>query len=145
MPSQAVYAFGTLLKIGDGATPTEAFVTVAEVTGLDGPNLTADTVELTSHSSTSAFKEYLVTLLDAGEVTCTINYVPTDATHNPTTGLLSKYAARAKTNFKLVFPNGAATTWTFSGFITHFQPHAPVADKLAADVTIKITGAPTLA
>ena len=30
--------FGTLLQVGDGASPTEAFSTLAEVTGLSGPS-----------------------------------------------------------------------------------------------------------
>jgi predicted secreted protein len=145
MPAtNAVNAFGTLLKIGDGGG-SEVFTTIAEVTNISGPSLSLDTIEVTNHSSTNGWKERIAGLLDAGEVTFDINYLPTDATHSFSAGLVKDMVNRTKRNFKIVFPNTGNTTWTFSAFVTKFQPKAPTNDRLTASVSLMITGQPTLA
>jgi len=136
--------FGTLLKIGDGGG-TEVFTTIAEVSNISGPGLAMDTIDVTNHSSPTAWRQYVAGLKDAGEVSFDINYTPTAATHNATTGLLKDMNDRTLRNFKLVFPDLGATTWTFAAFITGFEPSEPIDDKLTAAVTLKISGAPTLA
>jgi len=140
----AISAFGTLLKIGDGATP-ENFTTIAEVTNIGGPALSLDPIEITSHSSTGGWKEFIGGLLDAGEVSFDINYEPTEATHDASTGLIADMVARTLRNFQLVFPDAGSTTWSFAALVTSFEPSEPVGDKLAAGVTLKVTGQPTLA
>lgn len=140
----AISGFGTLLKIGDGGG-TEVFTTIAEVKDISGPSFSADTVELTTHSSSGAWKEKLPTLLDAGEITLDINFIPTNATQSQSTGLLRDFKNRTKRNFQLVWPDVGGTTWAFSAYVTGFEPSAPVDDLLGASVTLTITGAPTLA
>lgn len=141
--TSAIGAYGTLLKIGDGGGP-ETFTTVAEVVNISAPSLALDTIDVTNHSSTAAWREFVAGLLDAGEVTFDINYIPTAATHNATNGLIRDLKNRTKRNFKLVFPDSGSTTWDFSAYVTGFEPDAPVDDKLAASVTLKLTGQPTL-
>jgi hypothetical protein len=134
--------FGTLLKIGDGGG-TEVFTTVAEVRNIDGPAMATDTIEITNHSSPSAVKEFIASLTDTGQITLTVNFLPTNATHNPTTGLIRDQIARNKRNFQLVFPDTAHTTWQVAAYVTAFQTHMPTADALTADVTLKVSGVPT--
>lgn len=142
--SNAISAFGTLLKIGDGGSP-ETFTTIAEVTNISGPSLSMNTVDVTSHDSTDGWREFVGGLLDGGEVTLDINFIPTDPTHSYSTGLLNDMVNRTKRNFQLVFPDAGNTTWSFTALITAFEPSAPTDDKLSASVTLKITGKPTLA
>ena len=141
--SNALNAFGTLLKAGDGGTP-EVFTTIAEVTKISGPKLGLETIEVTNHSSTDGWKEFIGGLLEAGEVTFDINYIPTHATHNASTGLIAAIKNRTKGNYQLVFPDVGATTWPFTALVTGFEPDEPVDDALSASVTLKITGKPTL-
>lgn len=143
MPSAAIHAHGTLLKIGDGGG-SETFTTIVEVTDINGPGLDDEVVDVTSHDSANHAREYIGGLLDAGEVTFTINYIPTATTHNATTGLIRDWKNRTKRNFQLVYPDGGATTWAFAALVQHFEAAAPIDDKLAADVTLKLTGMPTL-
>ena len=134
--TSALSGFGTQLKIGT--------VKIAEVLDISGPSLGMDTIEVTSHDSVDGWKEYIAGLLDAGEVSFEINYVPTATTHkNASGGLLYLLTTRAKQSFTLVFPD--ATSWTFDAFVTAFEPSAPVQDKLGASITLKITGKPTIA
>lgn len=140
----ALDAFGTLLKLGDGGTP-EVFTTIAEVTDIGGPTLALDPLDVTSHTSPAAFREFIGGLLDGGEVTFTINYVPTDSTHDNTTGILSQLTGRLTRNWELIFPDVPNTKWSFTAFLTAFETSEPVDDRLMAEITLKLTGAPTLA
>lgn len=140
----ATAGFGTLLKIGDGGG-TEVFTTIAEVSNISGPGLSLDTTEVTTHSSSGAWKERIATLLDGGEVTFDIFFAPTGATHSQTSGVLKDMKNRTKRNFKLVFPNAGATEWIFPAYVTAFSIDEPVDGALTASVTLTIAGAPTLA
>lgn len=144
MTTAAISSFGTLLKIGDGATP-EVFTTIAEVRDISGIDLELDTEEVTSHSSTDGWVEKIGTLLSMGPIKFGINWVPTGATHSFTTGLVKDMVNRTRRNFQLVLPNIGATTWAFSAFVKAFSAKAPVKGELGADVTLDITGKPTLA
>lgn len=142
--SSAVAAIGTLLKIGDGGG-SEVFTTIFEVMDISGPGLARDTLEVTNHSSPGSWEEFIAGVKRSGEVTFDVNYLPTTATHNATTGLIADMNNGTKRNFQLVFPNAGNTTWAFTALVNGFEPAAPVADVLRASVTLKLTGQPTLA
>lgn len=143
MVTAAIFAHGTLLKIGDGAG-SEVFTTIAEVKNISGPGLKLNTVEATNHDSPNKTMEVIAGLIDPGEVSFDINYQPTAATHNVTTGLIRDLKNRTKRNFQLVFPDSGSTTWAFAAFVTEFNPQEPVNNVLNAQVKLKITGLPTL-
>jgi predicted secreted protein len=144
MASGAIHALGTFLQIGDAATPTEGFTTIAEVNDLGGPSLTLETIDVTSHDSSNGWREFIGGLLDGGEVSFTINYIPTNATHNNTSGLIADLRNRVVRNFQLVFPDGGSTTWVFAALVTSFEPSEAIDSQITADVTLKVSGAPTL-
>lgn len=142
MPTGALFAWGTLLKIDDGAGN---YTTIAEVTTISGAELTLDILEATNHNtSTLGYKEKIGGLLDAGTVTFSINYIPTSGTHNVTTGLLRDMKNRTLRNFKLVMSDSGATTWVLPALVQKFSPKFPVDNKISADVTLAISGVPTL-
>lgn len=129
--------FGTLLKRGA--------VTVAYVTNISGPGLSLDTEDVTSHDSTEAWEEVVATILRSGEITIDLEYDPNHATHkNASGGLLYDMTTRTSTTFSIVFPSSPTVTWSFTAFVTGFEPSAPVDGALTASVTMKITGKPTL-
>jgi len=140
--ANAISAFGTLLKRGDGGG-TEVFTTIAEVRDISGPSISVDTTEVTHQTSTNGWKEKLPTLKDAGEVSFDCNFIPTENTQDAGAGLLLDLKNKTKRNFQLVFPD--TTTWSFSAFVTGFAPSAPLGDALTASVTLTVTGEPTLA
>lgn len=143
MTTGALAAYGVLLKIGDGAT-SEVFTTIAEVRDIDGPELELEAKEVTSHDS-GGWREYIGTLLTGGEVSFDLNFIPTNATHSYSSGLIDDMVSRTRRNFQLVFSDSGATTWKFAALVTGFKTAAAVGDELAAEVTLQITGQPTLA
>jgi hypothetical protein len=137
MTTNATPAYGTLLKLGDGATP-EVFTTIAEVGDLEAPEILLATEDATSHDS-DGWEETVGTLLSGGEPSFKINWQPTDATHDETTGLLYSILNRVKKNFKIVLPN-TAKTFSFSALVTGFKPLQPVKGLLQAEIKLKISG-----
>lgn len=144
MATLAISGKGTLLKLGDGADP-EVFTTIAEVKSIGGPSFSSDTIDVTSHSSPGAYREFIASLIDPGELTFDVNFVPGHATHNAATGLLFLFQNRTRRNYQFVLPDLAVTTWSIQGIVTGFQMNAPTDDVLGASITIKITGQPVLA
>lgn len=140
--SNAISAYGTLLKRGDGGSP-ETFSTVAEVRSISGPSMETDEAEVTTHSSAAAgaYREFILTLIDAGSIEFEINYVPSDATH---IGIKSDFLNRTKRNWQIVMP-GSIQTISFTGYVKSMPLEFPVDDAIKAKVSIRCTGAPTFA
>lgn len=143
MPTSALSSFGTLLKIGNAATP-EVFTTIAEVRDISGPSFALGTEEVTSHDS-AGWREFIPTLTEAGEVTFDINFIG-GATQGFGTGLYDDMVDKTKRNFQLVLPTGVGAsndTGAFAAYVTGFELSAPVEGVLSASITLQITGAVT--
>lgn len=133
-------AIGTLLKMGDGGGP-EVFTTIARVRDINGPEFSTDIVDVTSQDSPDFTEETMATLKRLGEVTFTISYLPTDPTHDGTTGIVSKWKGRTKTNFQLIQTDDMNNEWDFAGFVVKMGPKFPVAGVITQDIGIRLSGA----
>jgi Lambda phage tail tube protein, TTP len=139
--SQAISGFGAALKIGDGGG-SEVFTTVAEVRQITGPALALTTFDVTHMASPGAVMERAAGLLDPGQVTFEVNWLPSDATQSATAGLLRDLNNRTRRNFKIVWPNAATTTASFPAYVTAFNPTAPLNDALRNNFTLQLAGQP---
>lgn len=139
-PSQAIFGINTQLQLGDGGVP-ENFTTIAEVRSIAGPTFTNDILDVTNHDSENGVREFKAGLTDPGDLTFTLNFQPTEPTHDDSTGTLSLLVSKVVRNFRLVFP-GSIRTWQFGGIITGHPVNFPIDDVLTADVTLKVTGIP---
>ena len=138
--SEGVIGLGTLLKIGDGATP-EVFKTIAEVKDISGPGLTREFAEFTHQQSTGGYREYKPTFKNSGDVTFKCNFLPDDETQGfATTGTLKDYEDGTLRNFQLLFPDSGATKASFAAYVANIQPGAPIAGPLELNVTLRVTG-----
>lgn len=140
----ALSAFGTLLKRGDGGSPTETFTSIAEVLDIGGISLESAMEDVTSHLASGRYEESVPTTKKVGPVTFKLNFVPTATTHSYTSGLVKDFDNQTLRNFKVVFPDAGSTTWAFSAYVSKVDIAAPVKGVLSGDVTLTITGAPTL-
>lgn len=135
-----VLAAASSASLSGGSAGTEAFTAIAEVKGFSGPNETAELIDVTHLQSDNARREYLSSLLDSGEISFDINFLPANANQ---AGLRSDLNARTRRNFQIVFSDTAATTWQFAAFVTAHSVNAQIGDILSGSVTLKITGAIT--
>lgn len=134
-------AFGTQLKRDSNGAG--AFVTVANISDLNGPGRQRDAIEMTAHDSPNQYREFGKGLKDGGEVTATINYDPTETSH---TALDADFEEDDLRDYQIVILPGTADehTWDFSALITDIGDAFPVDDRMERDVTFKISGKPVL-
>ena len=139
MASAAFHAHGSLLKMGDGGSP-ESFTTVAEITSLSGPALTQETIDVTSHDSSNGWREFIGGLKDAGEVSATLNYLPTNATQNDSAGLIYVLGQGTLKNWQMVFADASSRVVAFAALVTAVSITSAIDAQATAEVTLKISG-----
>lgn len=134
--------FGTQFLRGDGATPTEHFVSMANVTSISGPERSRDTIDVTAHDSASGWMEFIGGLKDGGELSIDVNYDPAETTHD----LDDDFDDEVPRTYKIVIlPDEIDEhTWTLKGILTKLGDEFPYDDKMARSMTIKVSGKPTL-
>ncbi len=123
--------YGTVLNIG--------IVPVAELTNISGPGISVDTIDVTTHDSANAFREFVAGLVDGGEISMEGNLIDTGQSDLFLTNLRDEIA------FTVVLPTAAGDmTWGGQALITGFETSAPHDGKIGFSASMKVTGQPTL-
>lgn len=138
MDPSGYLAQGTVLRIGDGATPTEAFTDIEGCDDFSGPGESADTIETTSHSSPGHRRQYIGGLINSGELTFDVFWIFVEP------GQLALQAAfndGLEHNFQMEFPvDTTDNLLSFAGIVTGMEWAVPKDDAVKKSVTIQITG-----
>lgn len=135
--SDAIIGTGILLKAGDGAAP-EAFVTVAEIVALKIPALSRNEVDVSNHNEGEEAK--ILGMLRKGQLTGTLNWLPTDLTHSATgQGMLADILANRKRNWRIEIPPDGLPRWTMPARVQLFDVQEVTVDapmQLAFALTV---------
>ncbi len=126
-------AFGTTLKKGN--TP------IAELTKISGPAMVADTIDVTSHTSTDGYREFVQGLKDGGEVSLEGHF----SNEIGQQALYTDFNAGINNSYVITFPGTPAVTWTFEAIVSALSTDAPFDGVLSFTATLKVTGKPVLA
>lgn len=132
--TSAVIGYNTDFAIYNGTT----YIEVAEITSITWPGYARDAIDATHMNSDDKFREYIPGLMDAGEVTIEMNFIP-----SATDVIVAALTANAVGQFKITHNSGVNVV--FKGIVTAYQPQSPVDDKMTASATFKVTGKPTWA
>jgi hypothetical protein len=116
---------------------TQAYVTVAEITGVSGFGASAAQVDVSNMDSAGS-KEFIAGLKEGSEFSFTGNSTGS-ATQS---GLLVDLQAGTKRNWKIIWPTGLGTD-TFAGILTKFDITADAASAVKFTASVKISGAIT--
>ena len=140
-----LFAKGTSLWVGDGLSP-EGFTKIANVKSISGPGYNVTVVDTTTHSTVGNFREKAAVLIDAGKISCDVNFDPSDPTLAPATGILNDLQNLTERNMQLRFPPSDTlhTRMNFKGFFTDHPFTFPVDNVIDGKVTIDIDGAITI-
>lgn len=135
----ALIGYGATLSIGDAAT--NALTLIAEVTGISLPAPETAEVETTHFTSPNRRREYIAGLIEDGEGTFEINYLPGSASSALIQAAQNAGSTRA---FKIVIPNTTGV-WNITGslIIRRFERQVPIDDRMTASLTVRFTGAVT--
>lgn len=136
--SQAFKAQGTILQgdFGSGGTQTP----VAEIVKIQRTGGKSDLADVTNLQSPSAFREYLPTLLDAGEVSLDGNYLGNE--DDSQQSFQTMFNNQTLGAWSIILPSSRGT-WTFSAYVSSFDFDLPHDKQATFTAKLKITGAPT--
>lgn len=141
MASGAKHSYGSQLKIGDGAGP-EVFTAIAEVQKISASGIKLDALETTNLASPDGYREFVGGLLDGGEISLSLKFLPDLAGH---AALVTDQNAKTLRNFEWHIPTTTAKKFSFAALITSISIDTDVEKVIEAEVTLKISGKPTLA
>ena len=134
-------AFGTVLLMCDSsATPSTATDAIGDLTNISGPTMSAEEIDVTSHDSTGAFREFVPSFLDPGEISVEGNLMSGGGAED----MVDAFNDRKRQSFKVIFPTTDSLSWKFDGYVTGVETDAPYDDKASFSATIKVTGSPAL-
>jgi len=130
-------SLGTKLQIAE-TTP----ITVGSLTSINGLEVSADTIDVTTLDSTDGYREFIQGFKDGGEVSVE-GYLDV-ATGNGQKEMLDLFDSGEVKPFEIVFPATLNAKWAFNGIVTGFSTGASLEDPLSFSATIKVTGRPQL-
>lgn len=130
-------AKGTVFNITIGTTLTP----IAELTSIGGVAISADTIDVTALDTSDGYREFLQGWKDGGEVSLSGHLNESDAGQ---AGALAALESGAATSCTIVFPTAISASWAFDGIVTGFETGAELEDAVSVDITVKVTGKPTL-
>lgn len=126
----AILAQGTLVAYEN---PSSTWNTIPDVGDFELPSESAEDIDVTSHSSAGARKEYIAGLIDSDEMTLPVKYDPDEAHHN-----YFRDNIGAQVNLRVTWKNNDTTT--FAALIKGFTRSAPVNGAYMANITFRKTG-----
>ena len=115
------------------------YTAIGEVTSITPPNESVDVIDVTHMDSPNRTREFIQGLIDPGDASAEVNWVPGGVTEDFVLGWRTSGETR---NVRITMAND--TTYTFPAFVTGWSPQAPVDGKLAATLTMKVAGAVTV-
>jgi predicted secreted protein len=128
----AFFANGATFKLGS--------TTVAEVTSISGIDLSADSIDVTTHGSTSRYREFIQGLRDGGEISIEGNYTTASSSL-----IVTQLNTSATVTAVITLPTTPSTTaFTATVITTGFSTEAPVDGVIPFTATFKVSGVPSI-
>lgn len=133
--TEAKIGYGSTYEIWDTSLTTPAFVKVAEVINITPGEATADRVDATHMQSPNRRREYISGLIDNGEASFEINWVPGSDTDELIRRL---FTSGDIVDHRITFPGGV--TLTYEASIIGFSKVIPIDDRMTATITVAVSG-----
>jgi hypothetical protein len=129
--SNAMLGFGSVFQIVDDNSP-DLYVDMSEVTSIKPPSAKLDQIDVTHMQSPGRRREFISGLIDGGEASFEMNFIPGSVSDLRLNTLLAlPVGASRRRSCRISFPNGV--TWTFDAELTGYTPAVPF--------DVKVTGA----
>lgn len=133
----AKIGYGSKIEIGRGATPT--WTTLARVKDIPFPESTVDEIDVTSMDSPNATKEFIPGLVDNGEMSFELDWIPESPTH---VLLKSLKNSRELVQIRITVPNELTPAEpyieTYAGWCKGYARTSAVQSQMTATATFRI-------
>lgn len=136
----------TNARIGWGAefwldNASDVLTQLDEILSVTPPQSVVEDVEATHMASANRRREWIAGLIDDGEGTFEMNYVPGSATDILIRAALDDGETR---DYKIVIPDGS-TGWEITGdcVVKGYERNVPIDDRMTATLTVRFSGSAT--
>lgn len=131
MTSKATNSVGTkFLKY-----VSSAWAPIAEVTQIDGPDKSRETIDVTNLDSTEGWKEFIAGFKDGGTVDLTMNF-----TREGYDLMDDDFNSNTRQSYQILLPDTENTSIEFLGLVVNNSLSIQVGDRIMATVSIKVSG-----
>lgn len=120
---------------GQGTSFTRNSVAIAEINSIGGPSMSRETIDVTVLAVVDGYRKFIGGLRDAGNLTLNMNF-----TRAGYLAMKADFESDDPQTYGMTLPDEDETAFTFEGLVTELPVNIPVGDKIAMDVTIKISG-----
>lgn len=131
----AIKTLGTTLQMSQEIGSPQNFVSVGNLTDFSGPDGSRNIISTSNLLSDGASK--MAGLLDEGNFSFTINYDPSNASHQAIWTAKGDGGIR---EFKVTLVDSGAAEIHFNGIVTNFPFNGPFDDKVTVQLNVAITG-----
>jgi hypothetical protein len=129
--------YGSHFQIETGSPPD--FVDLGEVFDITPPSSEVDQVDVTHMQSPGRRREFIDGLIDPGECSFEMNYIPGSVADELLNEILDTPLGESRRRTcRIIYPN--SVTHTFSANLMNYEPTVPTDDKQTATVTFRVTG-----
>jgi hypothetical protein len=125
-------------KIDVQLTPGGAWKEVAELRDITPPGLSRNEFDATTQNED--IDSYVLGVLRREAVTISMNFIPSEETHDHLTGMQKLLIDNVMTGWRFRFPDSPSTVWIASGQCSGFKPEAPVDGLMSAECTLRFSG-----
>jgi hypothetical protein len=134
--------YGSSFEIAtSGNSPTD-YISLGEIFNITPPAATVDQIDVTHMQSPDRRREFISGLIDGGECSFEMNYIPGSVGDTELHEILElAVGVSRRRQCRIRYPNGV--THTFNAELQNYEPSVPTDDKMTATVTFKVTGAIT--
>jgi len=115
---------------------------IGALTSINGIEITADTIDVSSLDNSSGYREKLPGFKDAGEVTCS-GFL--DGSDQGQSELYTLLASGDVVACVITFPAKIGKKWSFNAGVVGFKTSSDVGGAITFDCTLVVSGQPTLA
>lgn len=112
---------------------------IAEIKSITGPGMTRETIDTTALDTELGYRTFIPSFKDAGELVLAMNF-----TRDVLEIMLADFESDSLKQYEIIFPDDDNTTINFVAFVTALGLAITTDDIVTQDVTIKISGAPSI-
>ena len=134
----AIAGVGTKFRRWNSATG--AWEDLAQINSIEGPGMSRDFIDTTALDTAGGYRTFITGFRDAGQVTLNMNF-----TRDSYDKMQTDFESSVAQNYEIILPDDDNTTLEFEGYVTELPLSVTPDDKVTANVTIKVSGQPTVA
>jgi predicted secreted protein len=129
---------GTKFKREDSAG-SDTYVDIANISSITGPGKTRETIETTDLDTLGGYRTFIAGFRDSGTVELKMSF-----DYNSYKIMNDDFESDTPVNYQIVLPDEGNTTLEFAGLVTDLPLNIVIDDVVSVDVSIKISGKPTV-